>query len=387
MTASQRVTVPDTDTQTTNQWYAQTLRDDDSLTRLADEWEDLYRRCSSASAFMSSAWLQSSWRSYGRSRRLVLVLVRRDGQLVAATALTRRRRYGLPVLTPVGVGHSDFNDVLIDDSCATEAGRRLAQELAAQTRWHTIEFPEVRDGAAGWQMFGGWPFHTWRLPGSMCLELPARPIEELIKTLPGRAAQSRRRKRRKIDEAGIDARMVGADGAAETVAALLRLHHQQWRGRGMNPDHGRSRFAAHLAGAIPAMLERGQALLVEYRLDSELVAAELLLAGGGMICGYLYGFRPELRQRIDVTQLLLSNDLDLAQRLGLTTLNMLRGDEPYKREWRPREARNRQVLLAGPHYLPALAYAAGIRGRHRLAQLVKTRLPALGKAVRSVRRA
>ena len=82
-----------------------------------------------------------------------------------------------------------------------------------------------------------------------------------------------------------------------------------------------------------------------------------------MVCAYLYGFCPDLRQRIDVTQLLLGRNLDLAQRLGRPTLSLLRGDEPYKRRWRPRETRNQRVLLAGPGNCrrPSTrpAYAAG----------------------------
>ena len=48
---------------------------------------------------------------------------------------------------------------------------------------------------------------------------------------------------------------------------------------------------------------------------------------------YLYGFHPELRRRIDVAQLLLRDDLEVAADRGVPTLSLLRGDEPYKRRW------------------------------------------------------
>jgi CelD/BcsL family acetyltransferase involved in cellulose biosynthesis len=207
-------------------------------------------------------------------------------------------------------------------------------------------------------------------------------MEELIATLPRRTAHTRRNKQRKIDEAGIATSVVGREAAGEAVAALLRLHQQQWLGRGMNPEHGRPRFAELLAQAVPVMVDRGRAHLVEYRLDGDVVAVELLLDGHRLLCAYLYGLRPDLRDRIDVSQLLLGRDLEMAQRLGLRTLSLLRGDEPYKRRWRPRETRNHRVLLAARGGVRAAAYAAAVHVHRRLSQSVKSRLPRL----RSVRR-
>jgi CelD/BcsL family acetyltransferase involved in cellulose biosynthesis len=120
-------------------WQARTLSDDGALASLAGEWDDLCDRCSTATAFLSSAWLVSWWRSYGRPGRLVLVLVWRAGRLVAAAPLMRRRRFGVPVLAPLGVGISDFTDILIDDSCAREAARHLARELGRVRGWQVID--------------------------------------------------------------------------------------------------------------------------------------------------------------------------------------------------------------------------------------------------------
>ncbi|HEX2773699.1 MAG TPA: GNAT family N-acetyltransferase, partial [Micromonosporaceae bacterium] len=340
--------------------------------------------CSTATAFQSYAWLESWWRSYGRPGQLVLVLVRRAGRLVAAAPLMRRHRFGIPVLTPLGVGISDFTDVLIDDSCVREAAGHLAQELAGVRGWQAIDLPEVPDPSATAHLLDAWPRPTWTVPGSVCMELAARPMRELIATLPGATAHTRRKKHRKIQAAGIETRTVGQEFAREAVAALLRLHEEQWRGRGMNPEHGRARFATHMGRAVPAMVERGQAHLVEYRLDSDVVAVELLLVGHRMLGAYLYGFRPDLRRRIDVTQLLLGTDLEIAQRLGRPVLSLLRGNEPYKRQWRPRERLNNRVLLAG-HRPSATLYAAAVRDHRRLAQVAKTRLPVLRTAGRRLR--
>jgi CelD/BcsL family acetyltransferase involved in cellulose biosynthesis len=367
------------------EWQAQVVRDETALTSLAREWDDLYNHCSTATAFLSSAWLFSWWLSYGRRGRLVIVLVRKAGQLVAAAPLMRVRRFGIPVLTPLGVGVSDFTDVLIDDSYAREAAGHLARELTKVGGWHVIDFPEVPQSAAMAHLVDAWPGPRWTVGGSVCLELPARPIKELIATLPTKTAHTRRKKQRKIAALGITTSEVGPEAAGQAVATLLHLHRQQWRRRGMNPEHARSRFAEHLAEAVPHMVDRGQAHLLEYLLDGAVVAVHLVLDGHNLLGAYLYGLQPDLRRRIDVAQLLLGTNLDLAQRLGRPTLSLLRGDEPYKRRWRPGEKRNHRVLLATEGGLVAEVYATTVRVRGRVMEIAKSRLPALSGIRRRLR--
>jgi CelD/BcsL family acetyltransferase involved in cellulose biosynthesis len=86
-----------------------------------------------------------------------------------------------------------------------------------------------------------------------------------------------------------------------------------------------------------------------------------------------------------VAQLLLGTNLDLAQRLGRPTLSLLRGDEPYKRRWRPAEKPNHRVLLATEGGFPAAAYATTVRVRRRLTQIAKSRAPALSGIRRRLR--
>jgi CelD/BcsL family acetyltransferase involved in cellulose biosynthesis len=329
--------------------------------------------------------LFSWWLSYGRRGRLVIVLVRKAGQLVAAAPLMRVRRFGIPVLTPLGVGVSDFTDVLIDDSYAREAAGHLARELTKVGGWHVIDFPEVPQSAAMAHLVDAWPGPRWTVGGSVCLELPARPIKELIATLPTKTAHTRRKKQRKIAALGITTSEVGPEAAGQAVATLLHLHRQQWRRRGMNPEHARSRFAEHLAEAVPHMVDRGQAHLLEYLLDGAVVAVHLVLDGHNLLGAYLYGLQPDLRRRMDVAQLFLGTNLDLAQRLGRPTLSLLRGDEPYKRRWRPEEKRNHRVLLASEGGLVAGMYATTVRLHGRVMEIAKSRLPALSGIRRRLR--
>jgi CelD/BcsL family acetyltransferase involved in cellulose biosynthesis len=386
------MTTLDTQSFQARSFQAQVRRDDAALAELSGEWDELASRCRAATPFQAHAWLSSWWRRYGRPGQLRVVTVRHGGRLVAAAALYRRRRWYGSVLAPLGGALSDFADVLVDDACSGPAGQALAQALAGLRGWQVLDLPETRPGAAAASALrAGWRGRCWQVPASVCLELPAAAPEELIRELPGHARKTVRRRVNQIDRLAIDTRVVPAPEAAAAVAGMLRLHAQQWQGRAVNREHLRPAFAGHLAGAVPAMVVAGQAVLLEYRLAGVLVGANLVLLGRELAGGYLYGAHPGLRDQIDVSTLLITSALAEASRAGCATLSMLRGTEPYKQRWRPTEVVNARLLLARPGSpvavgsLIASGYAGAVVLRAAALRLARRRAPWL-RAVRDAAR-
>jgi CelD/BcsL family acetyltransferase involved in cellulose biosynthesis len=370
----------------TDGWSAEIRRDDACLATLRAEWDDLYRRCAAATTFQSHAWLESWWRHYGTTGRLRVVLVRHSGRLVAAAALTLRRRGLFAVLEPLGGALSDFTDVLIDDAVAVPAARAMATTLFRNRGWQVIDFPETRPGAtAGRALRAAWPGRSWQIPASVCLELPATSTEDLVHDLPGHTRKTIKRRINQIARLGVDVQPVSADDSERAVAELLRLHAAQWAGRGVNPEHLRPRFAGHLTDSVRGMIAEGQAALLEYRVDGELVASNLVLVGADVAGGYLYGADPELRNRLDIATMLVTTTLPVAYRRGCTTMSMLRGAESYKTRWRPREATNQRLLLARPRTGPVV-YAGLVRGWRRCRALARQNAPWLRHARDAARR-
>jgi len=367
-------------------WSVKTLRYDDALRDLGEEWEDLYRRSSRATPFQTHAWLSSWWDNYGRSGALRVSLVRKDGQLVAATALVRTRRLGFPVLVAVGHATSDLMDVLVADECAGEATSRLARELRAVVGRGVLDLPDVAANSALVRLVGSWRGPHWSLPGTMCLEVPALTADELVTTLPAARAKQVRKKSRKIESTGVEVRSVDSADAARAMHDLLALHREQWRGRSMTAEHTRARFARHLGRVASAMVRRGQAAIIAYHLGGRVMAVELFVVGHAMVGGYLYGISPELRALVDVEQLRLAPSLALARRLGRPTLSFLRGDEPHKRVWEPTERRSQRLILADRPTPGVRVYAAAVYGRFRLVRLMRERVPGLHRALRRLAR-
>jgi CelD/BcsL family acetyltransferase involved in cellulose biosynthesis len=362
-------------------WSVDVYDGDDALDAVREDWDDLVARCATATPFQSHAWLDSWWRHYGRrdgrpAGRLRLVLVRRDGRLVAAAALQRRRRGLCTVLSPLGGALSDFTDVLVDDAVAGEAAGKLVAVLARRRDWQVLDFPETRPGSvAGGALRERWPARSSALPASLCLELPTTPVEQLVRELPSHARKTVRRRVNQMERLGIATRSVPVEEVDRAVADLLALHTAQWAGRGVNRAHLRPDFAGHLTRAVRAMVGTGQAALLEYRLGDRLVASNLVLVGPALAGGYLYGAEPALRDEIDISTLLVTSTMAEAYRHRCATMSMLRGAEPYKMRWRPTEVTNERVLLARPGSVAALGYLAAVRATAAARAWAKRRAP------------
>jgi len=345
-------------------WSSAVVVEESVFSELALEWLELYESCPAATPFQSHAWLESWWREYGKSGRLRVVLVRRSGRLVAAAPLyLQRRRGAFVVLAPLGGGISDYTDFLVRHDQGTETLKRLAVALREQPKWHVLDIPEAREGGAACQLFEVWPGHRKSVASSVCFELPGWPIEDLVSTLPASTAGKTRSKLRKLAVAGILSHTVPPQSVPAGIAAMLNLHEEQWRERGINPEHLRPRFARHLSVAVRGMVELSQAVLTEHWLEGELVASDLALVGNNSVGGYLYGMRPHLRQRVDVTLMLLRDKLSLTYELGKPTFTFLRGQEPTKMRWRPIPVQNYRLLLAGSSSSSAAIYTSAVRSR------------------------
>ncbi|MFF9099259.1 GNAT family N-acetyltransferase [Streptomyces rubrogriseus] len=351
------------------------VTDEGAFAELAPQWRRLYGRCAAATPFQSHAWLHSWWRSYGAAGRLRLVLAREGGELVGAAPLTLVRR-PVPALVPLGGAISDYGDVLLDDERGPDAVAALAAGLAAVARTALVDLREVRPGAAAERLYAHWHGPRHRLADSLCLELPALPMDELVARLPSAKARQRvRAQLRRLDALGVKGRPVLPDETEAALRRLLDLHRLQWRGRKVTGEHLRTRFREHLVRAVGPMVRSGDAVVTEFRMADEVVAVDVTLLAHRLAGGYLYGAHPRLRERkADVAVMLLDTCAGYARAPGRGALSLLRGNEPYKHHWRPEPVPNQRLLLARRRTAPLLAAAlADAAARRRGKELLRRR--------------
>ncbi|WP_037814446.1 GNAT family N-acetyltransferase [Streptomyces sp. NRRL S-1022] len=339
---------------------------------LAPAWGRLFARCGTATPFQNHAWLHSWWLSYGLPGRLRLLVVHAGRDMVAAAPLMLVRR-PLPALVPLGGTISDYADVLLDDGDNGRAAGALTEVLTEAAGTALIDFREVRPGGAVERVYDLWRGPRRAVSDSLCLELPAAPMDELITRLSsGKSAQRVRAKLRRLTSLGVQRRAVGPEEVDAAIGRLLELHRLQWQDRKVTSEHLRPRFREHLVRALGPMVRSGNAVVTEFRLGDEVVAVDLTLLSGSLAGGYLYGAHPGLRQRkVDVAVMLLDACAEYTGGSEPRTLSLLRGDEPYKHHWRPERVVNRRLLMARRRTAPLLTAAlcdatARQRGREAL---------------------
>ncbi|MCX4974380.1 GNAT family N-acetyltransferase [Streptomyces sp. NBC_00620] len=352
---------------------AELVTDEREFAELGPAWGRLYRSCAAATPFQSHAWLHSWWLSYGTPGRLRLVLVRDDGGELRAVAPLMRVRRPLPALVPLGGAISDYGDVLIDDEHADRAAATLAEGLSAAARTALIDFREVRPGGAVERIFECWRGPRSRVRDSLCLELPATSMDELVSRLPSSKAQRVRAKLRKLTALGVEQRVVHHDEVDAALRRLLELHQLQWQGRKVTSEHLQERFAEHLVRSVGPMVRSGDAVVTEFRLDDTVMAVDLTLLSRRLAGGYLYGAHPQLRERkADVAVILLNACAQHTEAGERAALSLLRGDEPYKRHWRPEPVVNQRLLLARRRTAPLMsAVVCDVAARSRGKELLR----------------
>ncbi|MEU6590720.1 GNAT family N-acetyltransferase [Streptomyces sp. NPDC046881] len=348
------------------------VTDVERFAALAPAWGRLFARCGTATPFQNHAWLHSWWLSYGLPGRLRLLVVHAGREMVAAAPLMLVRR-PLPALVPLGGPISDYADVLLHDGDNGRAAGALTEALTDAAGTALIDFREVRPGGAVERVYDRWRGPRRTVSDSLCLELPAAPMDELIARLSsGKSGQRVRAKLRRLASLGVQRRAVGPEEVDAAIGRLLELHRLQWQDRKVTSEHLRPRFREHLVRALGPMVRSGNAVVTEFRLGDEVVAVDLTLLSGSLAGGYLYGAHPGLRQRkVDVAVMLLDACAEYTGGSEPRTLSLLRGDEPYKHHWRPERVVNRRLLMARRRTAPLLTAAlcdatARQRGREAL---------------------
>ncbi|HET6520447.1 MAG TPA: GNAT family N-acetyltransferase [Geminicoccaceae bacterium] len=323
------------------------------LAALAPEWSALWRRCPTATAFQSPAWLIPWWRHFGNDRLLVLT-VRAGGELVGALPLyVFEEPPAHRKLLPLGIGISDYMDGLFDPAWAKPAaGAALAHLPRASRAWDVCELHQLPPGSALLAADAPPGLADGTVPGEPCLavSLPG-DAPELPRGLPHRMAANLRYYGRRALRAG---RVRFERATADTLPALLddlfRLHAAAWAARGQPggvlADGTLRRFHRD---AAPALFAEGIARLHLLRLDGRPIAGCYGFTANGRACAYLTGFDPA-HARLSPGSLVLAHAMEEAIRDGAAAFDFLRGPEPYKYHWGPEECPTftRRLWPAGP---------------------------------------
>jgi len=314
------------------------LRDLAAFERLAPEWEQLWHRSPNATPFQSPQWLIPYARVF-EPQQLWGIEVRDRQHLVAFAPLVIETRGRERVVLPLGLGVSDYLDILASADSASAAVAEALRHIQEQSdRWDLIRFVDLREGSflLRAQLPAGWERTASIREACPVLQLPQGPngLEQCASTrLLARLRNARRRFER---EGTVSFEVATPDTLSAMLDAFFKLHGERWKSVGAQGVLADASVREFHRLAAPGLLERGVLRLYTLRFNDRPIAALYAFFEQAVAYLYLQGFDPAY-STYSPGGLILEWVLRDSMREGSHTVDFLRGREAYKYKWGARD--------------------------------------------------
>jgi CelD/BcsL family acetyltransferase involved in cellulose biosynthesis len=299
------------------------------LSRLDSGLEELLGRRQERLVFLHPAWLRTWLSEFGGAVEPI-VLTCGDGSLVGVAPLMRADDR----LTFIGDSSiCDFMDVLVDPEHADSAYASLWQQLCAEDwteleLWGLMASSETRERIKTYAAQQGYGVEEVEEAVSPRLALPAS-WDDYLASLDKKDRHELRRKIRRLFDSGASVDFQVLSEQADVVAAMddfLDLHTRSRQDKTdfMTPDM--AMFFRRMASALSA---EGLIRLFMLRINGKPAAAVLCFDAGSYLYMYNSGYDPEF-SGLSVGLVSKALCLQWAIENGMSGIDFLRGDEPYK---------------------------------------------------------
>ena len=329
------------------------IEDSADLSRLLPEWWALWSRTGRATPFSSPAWLLPWWDAF-HPGKLFTAAVRRDGLLVGLAPFYIEDGAQGRRLLPLGIGVTDFLDVLIDGAPVDEVAAAIVAAYRQRAlRWDSWSLEEMAPDALALRLpLGDLLDHEEAQSACPVLHLPASAAE-------WRGTRAARRWRRSWNRVArherVDIVAGDAANAGQLFDTLVSLHTRRWGAVGQPGVLSDPAVLAFHRGAVPRLLASNLLRLFALSVDGRTMGAFYGFMHRRQAYGYLSGYDPSLGFDSPGTAL-LGHAIRTAVAEGCDTFHFLRGREPYKYAWGAVDRWNRLRIVKSA---PALEHTGG----------------------------
>lgn len=326
---------------------------------LRDEWSELLEASDSGCLFLTWEWLYTWWKHLSADRQLSILVVRRNGQLIALAPFCLRppslsRLRVLPVLEFLGNGcvGSDYLDFIVRKGCESEARRAFALELADERR--VLDWTQLRRGscaAAGVAAELG--ERKWSVSETVTNTCPFIPLagmtwESYLATLGAEHRYNFHRKWKRLNrDYTVQFEQVHTEEQRwESIDLLMELHNQRWSDRGGSDAFNTPGLVDFHREFSRLALSRGWLRLYVLRLNRQPAACLYGFLYSGTFYFYQSGF-DSAYQKQSVGLVSMGLGIQRAIEEGASEYDLLHGSEEYKSHW-SRESRELSRLELYP---------------------------------------
>jgi CelD/BcsL family acetyltransferase involved in cellulose biosynthesis len=335
------------------------LLDVPDLNEWARQWDQLVDSSPLPSPFLRSWWLTGAG---GPDRHFLLAV---DGAHLLG-GLAVENRHPIPSIRMMGDGSlcPDHLDLLAAPGHEA-AVVSLLRDWLCRPGERLLDLKGIR---AGSRLIEALPGRVRSQPMAVAPYTPLPDSPEAYRaTLPRQFRKNLRASAKRFAAEGVTHRAIRGPAVRQGLDTLRELHQAQWGGRSsFLPIF--DRFAAGFAAGCAA----DEVVVHELGNDSLVVATVTAFEVGGRVSLYQSARLTDGRWR-DATTFLLAAIIDDACARGLSEVDFLRGDEPYKGRFAP-DQREMLRLVAGKGVVGRLGgatQAATLQARQAAVQCVR----------------
>jgi CelD/BcsL family acetyltransferase involved in cellulose biosynthesis len=308
---------------------------------LGGAWRELVDSDPHATPFQTWQWHRTWFEFFAKSKRPYLLSAYEGNDLVGLYPLASKAGAWY-VLRSSGAGPSDYLQPIAQPELRKAVELEFADHLANQSDFSLVDLHQLRDDLT-----------TIEIESEIALEQGVCLVLDLPSTYEGYLAmlgKSLRYDVRRLDkslfnEGRAKVELVDESNIGLGLDILFDQHKKRWRKRGLPGAFlGKTQDFHHLWASLA--VREGWLQLGILSLDGSPIGAIYGMAMGDSVYFYQAGFDPA-HKAVSPGTLLVASLIKRAITDGRKHFDFLRGDEPYKRRWKPqREHQNLRKVVA-----------------------------------------
>ena len=310
------------------------IRTTAELEAFQPQWNALWLKDPHAMPFQSPEWLLPWWRQFGQPD-LRAITVSQHGRLVAFLPfyIYREPNSRERQLLLLGVATTDYLGGIFSQDCTLKHVQTALDLLQREGGWDFLHASQLLPHSMLSQSLQR-DSNAQRWNGENCSRMRAVTIAELPVKIRRNIMYYRNRAMRR---GSLELTVADSSNWAEAFDALERLHTTRWQSSGQPGVLADPRVLAWHREALPLLQAGGVLRLCSLRLSGEIIGVLYSLIDPPSRPErtqyfYLTAFSPEHGDLRPGT-LLLGLAIEHAANKGVRTIDMLRGDESYKKIW------------------------------------------------------
>lgn len=299
-------------------------------------WSALWAEDSNATPFQSPEWLLPWWHQFGNSELRAVMISHRGTPVVFLPFYiycepNRRERQ----LLLLGAGTTDYLDGVFAPECKVEHIHMALEVLEESPGWDVMHVVQLRKGSLLFRALkeaNEWDPQSFATEA--CSQMRALDVSQLPVKIRRNAMYYRNRARR-LGE--LELTLADEENWPASFEALVRLHTARWQQSGEPGVLSDPRVLACHSEAIPQLLRQGMLRLYSLRLNGDVLGVAYALTDPGARASrtlhiYLAAHSIE-HASLRPGTLLLASVMEHAAEQGIQTIDLLRGQESYKKLW------------------------------------------------------